>query len=455
MKNFIIYYLLTSHLSLLAFPVSPLANSRLVLRNTKKITTIKKLSANLPPNSTGAREADKKGINMKINKMILLSLIGIMVLILGINCKKNPVIPPDKPTDCYYPQGNRSFTWEMDTVAWFPSTVAGVWAFSDSDAYVIGTITDGKPPYDQRIGRHWNGRIWEDNINGTYGYGQDISIIPRNDVTGDDHFMVAVGYGAPTGIISAGIAEFNNLTKKWKSYELQAAGELRSVWTDGKGYFIAVGDNGMIYTKDGYSAGWVYTKAPTDYNFFRVNGVSKNEIYILGYFSTIENVTYPQIWKYDNNNWIKLLDDLDTTNTYIKIPNNEHTIGDIYANRCSITDSLQLYVIGWESYLFKTKGNSLSFDGINLTFRGLLLRNMERTGLDINGFSPSDLWIFGTRYNFFHWNGINFQKIVLPGLPNDDAQFGDQRKMIKTKSGKVFLPSEVSSQVYSVVQGIQ
>jgi hypothetical protein len=41
----------------------------------------------------------------------------------------------------------------------------------------------------------------------------------------------------------------------------------------------------------------------------------------------------------------------------------------------------------------------------------------------------------------------------MPGLPDDDAHFGNQRKMIKTSTGKIFLPTEVSSQVYVVVQG--
>lgn len=378
-----------------------------------------------------------------------LLIIFIISIISGINCKKNPVIPPDKPKDCYYPPGNRNFTWRIDTVALFPSTLGGVWAFSDSDAYLMGNIfqwTNGV--FTGYLGLHWNGKKWDTNINGTV---EEIKHV-ANDVTGDDYYLVSVGNWSINPPKPA-LGEFDNRTKKWKGYQFQTAGELRSVWTDGKGYFIAVGDNGMVYTKDGHSAGWVYTKAPTNFNLFRVKGVSKNEIYILGYFTTNENVTYPQIWKYYNRNWIKLLDDLDTVGTYIKIPDNEHAIGDIYAHRCDITDSLQLYIIGWESYLFKTKGNSLNYKGINLTYLGLPLRTMERTGLDINAFSPNDIWIFGTRYNFYHWNGLSFKRIIIPGLPNDDMHFGDQRKMIKTKSGKIFLPTEIASQVYVIAQG--
>ena len=218
----------------------------------------------------------------------------------SLKCKKDNgqcLTCPPQATNCEYPPGNRNFIWRFDTVAWVSSTVAGVWAFSDTDAYVMGTIVDGKPPYTNRIGRHWNGSVWEDNINGTWGYDNitgkwgDISIGPRNDIIGDNNFMVTVGYWGIDQMKYAGIAEFNNQTKKWKSYQLQTVGELRSLWTDGNGYFIAVGDSGMVYTKDGYNASWVYQKAPTEFNLYRLTGVSKEEIYTSGYLNLVTGGT--------------------------------------------------------------------------------------------------------------------------------------------------------------------
>ncbi|MFH2030643.1 MAG: hypothetical protein ABIJ40_08535 [Bacteroidota bacterium] len=125
----------------------------------------------------------------------------------------------------------------------------------------------------------------------------------------------------------------------------------------------------------------------------------------------------------------------------------------IAAARCSITDSLKLYLIGWESFLLESKGQEFNYKIKNLTTLGLPLRNLRRTAFRISLFSPDDYWIFGTRYNFYHWNGTDFQKIIIPGLPNDNIQFGGQHKMVRTATGKIFLPSEVSSQVYVVVQG--
>jgi hypothetical protein len=112
-------------------------------------------------------------------------------------------------------------------------------------------------------------------------------------------------------------------------------------------------------------------------------------------------------------------------------------------------------VIGWESVLFESHGQNLEYKAKNLTDMGLPLRTLGRTGLKVNLFTPNDIWIIGTRYNFYHWNGLDYQKMVIPGLPNDDTQFGFQRRMVKTASGKLFLLSEVSSQVYVVAQGIK
>jgi len=385
-----------------------------------------------------------------------LTVIFAFFSVLFLACPDNP---EPEPTTCEYPAGNRTFTWRVDTVAWFgTSTVAGVWAFSDDDAYVMGGIIDGKPPYSGRFGRHWNGETWEDDINGTWGYNDvteewgDISIGPLGDVTGDDHFKVAVGYWGINQNIYAGIAEFDNRIKKWKSYQLQGTGELRSVWTDGKGFFIAVGDNGMVYTKDGYKAEWVYSKAPTEFSFYSITGVSNNEIYACAYQSLATGEFYQQGWKYRQDTWTKLYDTKDTTGTPLHLTVSDWPNG-MGVWRCGITDSLILYVVGDQSYRFEGKGQQLDFQGINLSDIGLPLKQNGRTGQHVFVFNPNDVWITGTRYNFYHWNGTNFQRIFIPGLPDDDTRFGFQLRFVKTETGKIFIPSEISSQVYVVVQG--
>ena len=374
-----------------------------------------------------------------------------MTLFLGLSCKKEEppctTCPPPAPTNCTYPAGNRSFTWRSDTVAWFPSKLGGVWAFSDSDAYLMGNIIQyPNGNFAGYVGLHWNGIRWDSNINGTVEEVKHVA----NDATGDDHYMVSVGNWSINPPKPA-LGEFDNRTKRWQGYQFQTAGELRSVWTDGNGYFIAAGDDGMVYTKDGYAAGWVYSQAPTNFNFYKLAGVSKNEIYLLGYKNLPTGESYVQILKHDGQLWIKMYDTQDPTNQ--ALPLVREYVGDVIPLRCGITDSLKLYTTGTNSYLFETRGQDVPFLKTNLADWGLPLQSNGRTGLDINAYSPNDLWIFGTRYSFYHWNGSDFQRMIVPGLPNDDMSFGDQKKMVKTSTGKLFLPTEVSSQVYVVIQG--
>ena len=387
-------------------------------------------------------------------KKLIVIVFVLSLLFFSINCRKSPVAPSPPATNCEYPPGNRNFTWRTDTVGWFPTTLGGVWAFSDDDAYLMGYLGEGKPPYRIFDGLHWDGNTWSNDIH-EVALG-DIKHTPL-DVIGDDHFMVSVGYwgiGSSSGVIYlAGLAEFDNNTKKWTGYQFQTQGSLYAVWTDGNGYFIAVGDNGMVYTKDGYTANWVYTKAPTNFTFYHINGVSKNEVYASAYLSLTSGQDYEQYWKFDGSTWYKLFDNQDTTGNIISLPGDYSGLTDVAAYRCSVTDSLRLYLGGWDSYLLQSKGQSLSFSTMNLSAIGLPLHSLGSTAVRIDLFSPNDVWIFSSRYDCYQWNGINFQQINIQGLPAPESSFGSIGRMVKTNTGKVFFPCEVSSQIYVVAQG--
>jgi hypothetical protein len=372
----------------------------------------------------------------------------IIVPFLYLGCSDENCSTCSGPESCDYPPGNRSFTWRMDTVAWWPSTLGGIHAFADDDVYLMGYIGEGKAPWRTFMAKHWNGIEWNNETNGSYEEIKHFAI----DVTGDDHFMVSVGYYS-IGSEMAALAEFDNHSKKWNAFQFEIEGALTSVWTDGKGFFIAVGWNGMVFTKDGYDAEWIYSKAPTDFHFTRVVGINKNELYMRAGISLVNGENFQQYWKVMNGQWTKLFDGQDSTGTPVKLYNTDNAMYDVGAWRCPVSDSIKLYLIGWESFLLESAGQSLDFKITNLSDRGLPLRSLGRTGWDINLFTPNDIWIFGSRYNFYHWNGTDFVKMILPGLPDNDTQFGNQQKMIKTSSGKVFLPTEISSQVYVVMQG--
>lgn len=388
---------------------------------------------------------------MKTPNHLLIVVLLFLFSLVHLGCPDNKpadVISPQVPTNCEYSAGNRNISWKLDTVAWWPSTLGGVHAFSDSDAWVMGDmygpVINGKNT--SYVGLHWNGKSWNEKID-------FLNILMKaNDVTGDDHFMVAAGYLLYVGEKPA-IAEFDNRTKKWKSYQFQTAGELRSVWTDGKGYFIAVGDNGMVYIKDGYTAEWEYNKAPTEFNLLRVSGIEKSELYILGGYN-IPGKHFQQIWKLSKNIWIKLLDNLDTVKTPIEITESGDEINDIAAFRCSVSDSLFLFVGGAESFIFETKGNDLSFRKTNLSIKGLPISSLNKAVSRITIFTPNDIWISSLRYYLYHWNGSNFQKTEpISTLPYENL-WGYFSRVTRSSSGKTWMILEMNSQVYAVLQAL-
>ncbi|HEX2869006.1 MAG TPA: hypothetical protein VHO03_18340 [Ignavibacteriales bacterium] len=383
----------------------------------------------------------------------IMAALAVYSLIFVYGCKKDPgTMPPDSSGNntCEFPTGNRNFSWQMDSVALFPSTLGGIWAFSDSDAYLMGDIyqwTDGV--FTGYAGLHWNGKVWEKNLNGTF---EEIYKHIANDVTGDDHFMVSVGYWYK-GNEKAGLGEFDNRTKKWKGYQFQTPGELYSVWTDGKGFFVAGGTDGMVYTKDGYTSGWVYTKAPTDFNFTKVKGTSKSEIYFLGSKSYVTGEYPGQLWKYKDNKWTKLLDNHDTTGTPVKIPEVTGFFYDLSVYRCSQTDSLYIYLAGHGIYELKSHGSSEVFSKTTFVSRGFPIQPNELPSMSIKAFSPNDIWTGGLQYKMYHWNGKDFMKIEpISYLPYGQFE-GIFMKFSKTSSGKIWMILELGSQVYAVVQG--
>ncbi len=123
-------------------------------------------------------------------------------------------------------------------------------------------------------------------------------------------------------------------------------------------------------------------------------GISKSEMYALG-DSAVPGRHYKQIWKYSDNSWKKLMDNLDTANTDIKIPEAGDGLYDMTVCRCLVSDSLYLYTAGRESFEFTTKGNSVEFVKTNLASKGLPFSALGIPAGRIFLFSPNDYWISG------------------------------------------------------------
>lgn len=357
----------------------------------------------------------------------------------------------DKPKDtsCDWPPGNRNYSWRIDTVGYWSSTMGGLYVFNDSTAFITGYIKTknaGLLP-----GLTWNGSNWLTDIYnpvpefpiGHYG----------NDATGDDTLMVSVGYWG-LNLDQAAIGEFNLKTKTWKNYKFEEQGELNSVWTDGKGFYVAVGANGIIYTKDSPTSDWVFSRMEDRYNLKRVSGISKTEWYIIGYkYLDPRKPSVDKVYRMLNGSITILYDSTDLESSILSL--DVEWITDISAIRCVQTDSLYLFVSGSDSYKLTSFEHELSFQSLNLTKLSSGVIEIKLTNGFVFAFTPFDIWLPTLRYGIYHYNGMDIKKIeTIPNLNYGDVyQLGQMVNVKKSDSGKLWILMETWSQNYILIQG--
>ena len=175
-------------------------------------------------------------------------------------------------------------------------------------------------------------------------------------------------------------------------------------------------------------------------------------MYVAGLLYNAADQEYNQYWKYDGTRWYKLFDNQDTPGNVITLPADYSRMSDVAVYRCPATDSLKLYLTGWNSFLLQSKGQAQSYSVENLS-PALPLHNMGNTAGLVDLFSPNDIWFLSAEYNFYEWNGTDFEQVYIPGLPGQETYTGFIGNITKTQSGKIFFPAEVSPQVYVVAQG--
>jgi len=354
-----------------------------------------------------------------------------------------------KDDSCDWPIGNRNYSWRIDTVGYWPSTMGGLYVFNDSTAFLTGNINDKKN--NQLAGLRWNGTKWLTDIYnpapeypaGHFG----------NDAIGDDTLMVSVGYWG-LNLDQAAIGEFNLKTKTWTNHKFEVQGELNSIWTDGKGFYIAVGNNGIMYTKESPSSDWVFSRMDDGFNLTKVSGISKTEWYLSGYkYSTAYRAFISKTYRYLNGQWLTLYDSSQNESSILNL-RNSLLVNRLQAFRCSDTDSLYLYISGASTFKITSFGHELQFREINL--RGLYLDNDEsfRSGW-VFGSNPNNIWMPTLYYGLYHYNGSTVQKIeTIPGLPYGDmSHWGLVNQMVFSKSGKIWMLMETKVQNYILIQG--
>lgn len=336
--------------------------------------------------------------------------------------KKDPVDPSVK--SCENSKSTHEFTWRVDTIGYSVSNVAGIWAFSDSDVYVIGNLTISRPndPNPKgSLGLHWDGKTWSKNIYGTW---LEIGNDPES-LTGDKSELVVVGDGF--GYNVPAIGEFNNATKKWKTTQFTDDGIFLSAWTDGTGYFLAGGTNGILYERKNRSSGWTKINGPLNGNIFSLTGVSSKLFFAFMYAPFSNN---EEVWMSKNGKWTQIY---STENPDLKtaLPGTKGTrIHHIDGFFCDVTKVFTLYTTSTPFQVFELKEADSLFTKVSIPFTSQVPTYWQA----IMVIKPNDLWVHGNY--LFHWDGKTVKEIVIPGYPG----YAKSRQVAQTTTGKVFLP---------------
>ena len=201
----------------------------------------------------------------KPNK-IAQSLIMIIVVLITIKCKDNPVTPkpPTEPDST-----SHEIVWEIDTLGAFSSSLDAVWGSSPTNVWVTGWLTDGKG-WGSNI-YHYNGIDWtaidyfEADLHGIFG-------ISENDIW-------AVGNNLSGGNWDALVAHYDGVEWKTKE-EFIGMPSLSSVWGSSSDDVFAVGGNGTILHYDGNS--WSQMESGTNRHLTDVWGFGANDVYAVG-----------------------------------------------------------------------------------------------------------------------------------------------------------------------------
>ncbi|MCK6601819.1 MAG: hypothetical protein L6Q77_08350 [Bacteroidetes bacterium] len=349
----------------------------------------------------------------------------IVFIILFSTCERNGqiMVPPDDPsdttsTDCENPKSSNVFEWEIDSLGEKESVTnsiaGGVFAFSDSDAYAMGMFIKNGKAYP---GAHWNGKRW--NLISANSTIQIASFA----VTGDSKRMVAVG-GKFSVLGQQEVLEFTTADKIWKrtifsGYE----GNLNTVWTDGNGYYIAGGDKGLLVEKASDISDWKIITCPVDYFVQKIDGFSKDKIFLLG--SSLKNGK--QIWSRNDGNWNLLYDQSRTDTTFaLNIPL-KSDMADISVFYCSESSSVSLNVGTIPVKTFSVVNNCTEFIPAQNPFA-----TISREMLSVYPFAKNDIWLTGNY--LYHYNGKSLAKISFTG---NFSNFSAGIPYV-TSSGKVF-----------------
>lgn len=220
---------------------------------------------------------------MEKGKLFLLYLMLYLLAVINFSCNTTEPLPPEenKPDTT-----SHTFTWEIDTLGEFQSSLYDVWG-SENDAYAVGVIYWSGRRLPINI-VHWDGDKWtpldylEGSIRSIYGFNSNqIWVCGSWQVDYNAYALISYWNGSV-----------------WKTWKFQEYNQLLSIWGTNSSNIYACGWAGTILHYDGSS--WTKQESGTAYNLHDIWGTDESNIFVAGdKESTGEGV----LLKFDGVSW--------------------------------------------------------------------------------------------------------------------------------------------------------
>jgi hypothetical protein len=221
-----------------------------------------------------------------ICKYLLVTLCAI-IAITGIDCKNNPVIPPDNLPDTT----SHEIVWQIDTIGGWQSRFFDIWGTDENNVYAVGLVYISLDPYQVASIMHWDGSNWTP-INYAEGILKSIFGFDKDNIW-------ACGYWQVDNRTYALITHWDG--NAWTTWKMDQYPALNAVWGTSSSNLFVCGADGTILKYNGIK--WDKMTTNVTESLRCIWGNSKNEIYAVG--NTFDTYSWV-ILKYNGSTWKKI-----------------------------------------------------------------------------------------------------------------------------------------------------
>ncbi len=304
------------------------------------------------------------------------------------DCKNGGVDPPPTGIDTT----SHNFTWDVQTIGVFQSSLSDVWGSSATDVWAVGRITDTISNFFPNAA-HFNGSQWS-----LVQIGEGFNIFGISGFASNDIFAVGT---------NGRVYRWNG--SQWQQVVCLGVGDgcsgllsgepLLAIWGTSPSSLFAVGDSGVIVHYNGQS--WSKMQTGTKLTLRDVWGSSSNDVYSVGAdFFGGQGI----LLHYDGTQWQPA--QLETTSQ----------------TRLFGVWGLQSKVYGVGDFVYRFDGQNWS----RIAIPDSNILKQKVTGVDLN-----DVFIGGDFGVALHWNGASWRRY-------DELSFNGTIQGIWSDGGDVY-----------------